>query len=153
VRAPPSAKPKAGKAVDASQSDDRVAKTTAPITLDDAVALADTARANGDLRRAVALLDVVAHQYPHDVRAALAAFTEARILADDLREPRTAAAAFSHALQMGLPASLAEDARARIVETFAAVHDMAAAREAADEYNRRHPNGRFRGLVQRWSGR
>jgi transmembrane sensor len=121
-------------------------------SIDDAVALADDARASGDLQRAVKLLDAVARQYPHDVRAAMAAFTAGRIFADDLHQPRRAAESFSAALHIGLPAPLEEDARARIVEAFAAAHDDSAARDAAEEYERRHPNGRFRALVRRWRG-
>ncbi len=55
------------------------------------------------------------------------------------------------ALRQGLPPSLAESARARIVEACARLGDHEGAAQAAAEYRRLHPRGEWRARVDAWA--
>ena len=68
-----------------------------------------------------------------------------------LQRPGRAVGAFDRALARGLPPSLAEGVRARRVEALARAGRAQEAREAAREYQRRYPGGRWTDEVERWS--
>jgi transmembrane sensor len=62
--------------------------------------------------------------------------------------PAPAARALERALALGLPQSLREDARARLVEAQARSGNTAAARDAAAAYRREFPDGRYRARIE-----
>jgi transmembrane sensor len=157
----PSAKPtrpawrelaRRGEYADAYRSlgDRGIAQEAARSSVDDLLALADVARLSGHAVEAVAPLRRVIDEHPGDGRAAVAAFTLARIQLDSLGQPAAAAQSFSQALSLGLPAPLVEDARARIVEAHARAGNRDAARNAADQYDKLYPAGRHASAVRRW---
>ncbi len=112
---------------------------------------ADTLRAQGRLDEAVALLDAIANDVGASSERGLAMLTLARIELDPRDRPAIAANAFARAVALGLPAVLEDDARARRVEALARIPDLLAARAAAEEYHRFHPEGRWRDEVDRWA--
>ncbi|AKF08448.1 FecR family protein [Sandaracinus amylolyticus] len=115
---------------------------------------ADLLRSQGRVAEAAALLGDIAraHDEPRADRA-LAAFTLARLALDRLDRPRDAADAFTLALELGLDTTLVEAARARRVEALVRAGETARATEAAREYVRHHPAGRWRHQVERWVAR
>lgn len=116
-------------------------------TLDDLLRRADAARLAGRPAEALPILDRAAREFAGDRRAAVVAYTRGRICADDLRDPRAAAASFALALRLGLPVALEETAYLRLVETRKASKDAAGAAAAAREHQRRYPNGRERARI------
>lgn len=112
---------------------------------------ADALRAQGRIEEAVTLLEAIANDPSAGDERALAAFTRARIELDRRHRPRDAAAAFAHAIELGLREPLLEDARARRVEALSRSADPVATRAAAVDYLVRHPDGRWRREVERWS--
>ncbi|MES1210562.1 MAG: FecR family protein, partial [Pseudomonadota bacterium] len=102
----------------------------------DLLLLADVARLSGHPRDAVAPLERILMAYQRDAQAPLAAFALGRLELDALDAPAQAARALDRALALGLPQSLREDARARLVEAHARSGDAAAARAAAAAYRR-----------------
>jgi len=127
-----------------------IAQEAARSDVDDLLALADVARLSGHPAEAVAPLRRVINEHAGDGRAAVAAFTLARIQLDSLGQAGGAAQSFSQALALGLPAPLVEDARARLVEAHSRAGNRDAARAAADEYNKLYPAGRHANAVRRW---
>lgn len=111
-------------------------------SFDELLRAADEARFNHDPGAAVAPLQRITRRYRYDDRAALAAFTLGRILADDLNRPRDAADAFADVRTLAPGGPLAEDALAREVETRMRSNDVDRARSLAQEYVRRYPHGR-----------
>jgi transmembrane sensor len=111
---------------------------------------ADALRAEGRLDEAIAMLQTIADDTTAGNERALAAFTLARLELDRRHHPVEAAAAFTHAIDLGLREPLLEDARARRVEALARASDVAGARLAADTYLSHHPSGRWRSEVERW---
>ena len=109
----------------------------------DLFALADVARLSGHPADAEAPLERILADHAADPQAALAAFALGRLELDSLQKPGRAAAAFARALELGVPQTLREDLRARLVEAYLRVGDRAAARSAAREYEREFPNGRY----------
>jgi transmembrane sensor len=122
----------------------------ARVSLDELIGRADVARLSGHASEALPILQRILDEYPEDRRAALAAFTKGRIHADELHQPRDAARAFDRAIELGLPASLAEDAHARSVEAWLAAGDVAAARATAARYQSQFPTGKHLGRIQKW---
>lgn len=114
-------------------------------------ALADVARLSGHPEAAVVPLRKIVDQHADDARAAVAAFTLGRVWLDALGTPALAVLAFKDALALRLPASLAEDAQARLVEALARSGDVDQAHAAAALYRHRYPDGARRALVDRWS--
>lgn len=112
---------------------------------------ADAARADGDPEAAARWLGQLLDAHPRDARASMAAVTLGRLSLRRLDRPGEAADAFARALRLGLPPSLAEDTRAMRVEALARAGHPAEAREAADEYHHRHPEGRWAEQVTRWA--
>lgn len=115
------------------------------------MARADAARADGDHDLAARWLRQLLERHPRDGRAPMAAVTLGRLELRQLSRPGRAADTFERALRMRLPASLEEDVRALRVEALTRAGRGAAAREAASEYHRRYPNGRWTSEVQRWA--
>ncbi len=114
----------------------------------DLLLLADVARLSGHPRDAVAPLERILMAYPRDAQAPLAAFALGRLELDALDAPDQAARALDRALELGLPQSLREDARARLVEAHARSGNAAAARAAAAAYRREFPDGRYRARIE-----
>jgi transmembrane sensor len=115
----------------------------------DPLTTADTLRRAGAPRDAVtALRPVVA---AHDGRSPLAAFTIAKIHAEDLHDPASAARSFEQAIALGLPAGLDEEAHARAVESFAGAGQRAEVARAARRYESRYPAGRHLTQVREWA--
>jgi transmembrane sensor len=109
----------------------------------DLFALADVARLSGHPTEAEAPLARIVSEFAHDPQAPLAAFALGRLDLDVLGHPHQAAAAFSRALTLGIPAGLREDVRGRLVEAYARAGETSSAREAADAYAREFPDGRY----------
>jgi transmembrane sensor len=130
-----------GLAREASRSDDVV----------DLLALADVARLSGHPEQATAPLRQIVQGHASDSRAAIAAFSLGKILLVQLGRAAEAASAFESAIALQLPASLVEDAEARLVEAYARAGDPQRARNAASIYRARFPAGRRAAEVQRWS--
>jgi transmembrane sensor len=128
-----------------------IASASRDASVDDLLALADVARLSGHPADAVTPLNRVVAEHAGDPRASLAAFTLGRLQLDALTHPALAAAAFEHAMALGLPQSLQEDAYARLVEARAQAGDASGARSAAEEYQRRFPAGKRLDEVRRWA--
>jgi len=125
-----------------------VRRETRRLGVGDLLALADVARLSGHPAEAVGPLERILSDFAHDPQAPLAAFALGRLELDGLARPRAAAAAFERALGLGVPRSLREDVRARLVEAHARAGDAGAARAAASEYLREFPSGRYRAEVE-----
>jgi len=114
----------------------------------DLLLLADVARLSGHPRDAVAPLERILDVDPRDAQAPLAAFALGRLELDTLNTPARGAVALQRALDLGVPQSLREDVRARLVEAHARSGNRAAARAAAGAYLREFPDGRYRAQVE-----
>jgi len=125
--------------------------STAPPALPsgDPLTTADALRRAGSPREAVSVLRSVVDA--HDGRSPLAAFTIAKIHAEDLRDPAEAARSFEQAIILGLPAGLDEEAQARAVESFARAGQRAEVARAAKRYESRYPAGRHLTQVREWA--
>ncbi len=118
-------------------------KLTRHVGVNDLLVLADVARLSGHPADAVAPLERILSDFPADPQAPLAAFAVGRLELDALGRPARAAVALNRALALGLPESLREDVRARLVEAYLRAGNRAAARAAADAYEREFPAGRY----------
>jgi transmembrane sensor len=107
----------------------------------DLLALADVARLSGHPADAVVPLERILSGFARDPQAPLAAFALGRLELDALDRPRPAAQALERALILGVPRSLREDVRARLVEAYGRAGNRAAARVAAEGYLREFPSG------------
>jgi transmembrane sensor len=125
-----------------------VRRETRRVGVGDLLALADVARLSGHPREAVAPLERILTDFAHDAQAPLAAFALGRLELDALDRPRAAAAALESALALGVPRSLLEDVRARLVEAHVRAGDRTAARAAASAYLRDFPAGRHRAEME-----
>jgi transmembrane sensor len=114
----------------------------------DLFALADVARLSGHPTEAVAPLDRIVTHFASDPQAPLAAFALGRLELDSLARPKRAVAALNKALALGAPQSLREDVRARLVEAHVRAGDQAAARSAANAYQREFPDGRHTKTIE-----
>jgi outer membrane protein assembly factor BamD (BamD/ComL family) len=112
---------------------------------------ADEARLSGRYQDAAAILERVVVENGAAPNVYLAEFSLGRLYLDSLSDPARAATHFSHALSRGLPGALAEDAAARLVESYARAGNAAAARDVAERYRGRYPQGRRLEDVNRWS--
>lgn len=113
------------------------------------LAEADRARRDGHRGEALALLER-ASRASSDSHGALAAFTRARMLLDELDRPVDARVDFERALAIGLSPRLAETARYRLVECHARGGDRARASASARRYLARHPEGAHADGARRW---
>jgi transmembrane sensor len=118
-------------------------------TIDDLLQLADVARLSGHPVDAIAPLERASREFPSDRRAGVAAYTRARVLADDLHRVAPAAEAFAEAIRLGVPEALLETAHLRLVETRRDAGDRAGAEEAAARYEQRFPAGRLRDKIEK----
>jgi transmembrane sensor len=114
----------------------------------DLLVLADVARLSGHATEAVAPLERILREFPGDPQAPLAALALGRLELDTLDRPAKAATALNLALSLGVPHSLREDVRTRLVEAYARAGNRAAARAAAAAYLREYPDGRDRSIVE-----
>jgi transmembrane sensor len=115
------------------------------------LARADEARLAGRYQDAATILERVVAEDGAAPKAYLAEFSLGRLYLDSLGDPARAATHFSRALMRGLPDALAEDACARLVESYARAGDPAAAHSAAERYRARYAQGRRLRDVDRWS--
>jgi transmembrane sensor len=125
-----------------------VRRETQRLGVADLLALADVARLSGHPREAVAPLERILTRFARDPQAPLAAFALGRLELDALDQPRKAATALERALVLGVPKSLKEDVRARLVEAYGRAGDRAAARTAARAYLQEFPDGRERAEME-----
>ncbi len=125
-----------------------IARETRRLGVANLLVLADVARLSGHAEEAVAPLERILRRFPGDPQAPLAALALGRLELDALHRPADAAVALNRALALGVPASLREDVRARLVEAYARAEDGPAARAAAAAYVREFPDGRYLSLVQ-----
>jgi len=110
---------------------------------------ADTARRGGELGAALKLLQELLRDHRKDPRAPLAAFTLGKLQTEELAQPEAAARSFALAQALEPDGPLAEDALAREVEALDAAGQKDHARERAEEYLRRYPQGIRSALVRR----
>jgi transmembrane sensor len=115
------------------------------------LAVADDARVAGRFQEAAQILENVVSTYGSDPSAPLAQFSLGRLYLDSLGSPALAATHLSGALARGLPASLTQDAFARLVEAHARAGNPRAANEVADRYRTLYPMGRRLSDVNRWA--
>jgi transmembrane sensor len=118
--------------------------------VNDLLALADVARLSGHPAEAVMPLDRIIGDFANDAQAPLAAFALGRLELDSLGHAQAAASAFRKALTLGIPRSLREDVRARLVEACSLSGDSRAAQRAADAYLAEFPKGRHVQAIQGW---
>ncbi len=118
--------------------------------VDDLLALADVARLSGHPAEAVLPLERILAEFTQDAQAPLAAFALGRLQLDSLGHAQAAVSAFRKALDLGIPRSLREDVRARLVEAYARSGDAGAAQHAADAYFGEFPDGRYTRAIQGW---
>ena len=114
----------------------------------DLLVLADVARLSGHAAEAVVPLERILREFPGDPQAPLAALALGRLELDTLDRPAKAATALNRALSLGVPRSLREDVRTRLVEAYARAGNRTAARAAAAAYLREYPDGRDRSIVE-----
>lgn len=119
---------------------------------EDLLLAADVARLGGQPERAVGPLSRIISSHASDSRAPLAAFTLGRTLLDQLGRPRQAAKAFATAQRLDTTGSLSEDALAREVECWSRAGETEQARNRAEAYLTRYPNGRRTQFVRRLGG-
>ena len=81
-------------------------------------------------------------EHPQSSVAPLAAFTLGRIYLSQVGQPAKAADAFALSRKLAPAGSLAEDALAREVEAAEVAGQTSRARDLAEQYLRRYPNGR-----------
>jgi len=125
-----------------------IARETRRLGVADLLVLADVARLSGHAEEAVAPLERILRRFPGDPQAPLAALALGRLELDSLERPADAAVALNRALALGVPVSLREDVRARLVEAYARAENWPAARAAAAAYVHEFPHGRDLPLVQ-----
>jgi transmembrane sensor len=113
---------------------------------------ADAARLSGHPEAATEYLQAVLEHHRSSPLAPLAAFTLGRLLLDRLGRPREAAESFAAARELAPQGSLAEDALAREVEAWSKAGEGIVARQRAQTYLRRYPQGRRRRAVQLFGG-
>jgi len=118
--------------------------------VNDLLSLADVARLSGHPAEAVRPLERILNEFGSDAQAPLAAFALGRLQLDSLGNARAAVSAFRQALALGIPQSLREDARARLVEACARSRDSAGAQSAANAYFKEFPDGRHARAVRGW---
>ena len=114
----------------------------------DLFALADVARLSGHPADAEAPLARILSDHVSDPQASLAAFALGRLELDTLGRPDRAAGALARALALGIPQSLREDVRARLVEAHARAGNRRAAEAAARDYLREFPGGRYAATIE-----
>ena len=110
---------------------------------------ADAERRRGNTKAARALLERVIAEAPGTAYASVAALTLGRLEMSE--SPEQAAQTLEKGLKGTGAKGLHEDTLARLVEARARAGQLAAARSAAAEYERRYPAGRHLARVKRWA--
>lgn len=129
------------------------AKVEAPKPDVDALLVeADAARTRGDSERAAKALAQVLEVAGGDARAAVAAFTLARLELEALGRPREAAAHFAQAAAHPAAGPLEEDALARRIEALSAAGESTAAKAATSAFLARFPTGAHAEALRRGGG-
>ena len=123
-------------------------RETRRLGVTDLLVLADVARLSGHATEAIPPLERILREFPRDPQAPLAALALGRLELDTLDRPAKAATALNLALSLGVPHSLREDVRTRLVEAYARAGNRAAARAAGAAYLREYPDGRDRSIVE-----
>jgi transmembrane sensor len=113
---------------------------------------ADAARLSGHPQQATRYLEQVVRRHPRDPVAPLASFTLGRLYLDTLGKPRRAAKFFLAVQELASTGFLAEDALAREVEAWSKAGDSMRARQRAELYLERYPNGQRRRAVRLFGG-
>jgi transmembrane sensor len=134
----------------ATLGSDGLRRESERLGVNDLLALADVARLSGHPAEAVMPLERILLDFASDSQAPLAAFALGRLELDSLGRAGAAATAFRKALDLGIPSSLREDVRARLVEACARGGDANAARQAAAAYHAEFPNGRHSRAIEGW---
>lgn len=109
---------------------------------EDLMLAADAARFSNHPAQATRFLERVTREHAQSSVAPLAAFTLGRIYLSQVGQPAKAADAFALSRKLAPAGSLAEDAMAREVEAAKAAGQAKRARDLAEQYLRRFPNGR-----------
>lgn len=120
--------------------------------LDGLLLAADAARLSGHPREAADYLERLVERYPSSASARLGAFTLAGLLLHELGNPKRAARSYERAYQLDPEGPLAEDALAREAEAYRKAGQRERARQAAERYLARYPEGVRRGELQRYLG-
>lgn len=123
-----------------------------PRSMEELLLAADVARLSGHPANAVTWLERAMERHPGDPRASVAAFTLGRVLLHQAGRPREAAEAFGRARSLSPRGALAEDALAREVEAWSRAGATDRARERAQRYIERYPQGRRLRAVRRFGG-
>jgi len=119
---------------------------------EDLMLAADAARFSNHPAQATRFLERVTREHAQSSAAPLAAFTLGRIYLSQVGQPAKAADAFALARKLAPAGSLAEDALAREVEAAQVAGQPTRARELAEQYLRRYPNGRRLSSVRKSGG-
>jgi transmembrane sensor len=114
---------------------------------------ADAARLSGHPRAAARYLERLIDRYPESAPAHLAAFTLGRLALYELKRPALAARSFARAYTLNAAGPLAEDALAREAEAYHRAGDAERAKNAAERYLERYPNGARKAEVARYVDR
>ena len=112
-------------------------------TLKELVTLADAARLSGRSARATEALRVLRQRFPHTMDASTAAFTLGRIAFEQRGAYREAAEWFSTYLAEQPTGPLMGDSVGRLMEARQHAGDLAGARQDAERYLRRFPEGPY----------
>jgi transmembrane sensor len=116
----------------------------------DLFALADVARLSGHPKEAVGPLERILSQQSTDARAPLAALTLGRVQLRSLGAPAAAAQSLQQALTLGVPAGLAEDTYALLVESCSRSGDSEATRNAYSRFVARFPESPRAPELRKW---
>jgi transmembrane sensor len=139
---------RAGKHGEAFRTLDR-----APVEdLEGLLLAADAARLSGHPREAALYLERLVARYPSSASARLGAFTLAGLLLHELGNPARAARSYARAYQLDPQGPLAQDALAREAEAYGRAGQRARAKQAAELYLTRFPEGVRRSELQRYLG-
>jgi transmembrane sensor len=141
---------KTARSAERDRSPSAIARSDAARRVTALLASADKARAEGHPEQAVEALREITQRFRSDPRAGAAAFTLGKLQMDRLGDPQGAARSFELAIGHGLPATLLEDAYARLVEAHARAGNRLAAERATEMYLARFPNGSREPAMKRW---
>jgi transmembrane sensor len=119
---------------------------------EDLMLAADAARFSNHPAQATRFLERVTREHPQASVAPLAAFTLGRIYLSEVGQPAKAADAFALSRKLAPAGSLSEDALAREVEAAHVAGQRSRARDLAEQYLRRYPNGRRLASVRKSGG-
>ena len=108
-------------------------------TADELFDEASTLRRQGQSRRAARSYARLLTRFPSDTRAPLVAFELGRLRLDSLGDARGAIRAFRKSIAADPSSAFAQDARARLVEAYAAAGDQRSCETSRDDFLRRYP--------------